>query len=446
MNDIRSAYQISIRPLPNPSTLVPQPSSYWERLRVWHSRVITERLNDVDYVQTQLSHLGLRFLQFLRDWTELSVRVNTISAISTALAERIVERSTESWSQDLFLLLEFVNNRSYDAIETIGRVLLPPEVVQFVDNATSTPNARRLAVAMNVYFQNPDDLALLMLFEMAERSGYTRYALVPQFDIPEQEAEDATQRIQQGFDLTALTAADVNQVLDAVDSKYGGRRYSICTHIFQEGSDSTLMFIYRILKEANIPEIDRTLFGDQVETIVLKFTEGFRILEENSTKQIGASIAGTMASHFLEASVAYVNDSTHTTDEAFIELLDVLQKGSDDRLHLVELYLHQSPIEGSPALILRCEKEQSLVRALEFLESRYLQLLDELDNVRHIGVSFSLDQDKKAMRYIFKLRFDRVGRSYFVRYSGSRISRRLGGQFELYLREAYRVKVIPATG
>lgn len=439
-----------VEQLPNLAEIEPLPEEYWNRLGVWYERVVKERLRNPGLVRDRLDNLGLGFLQALRVWLDLPTETGTTAALREALTTRIIEDPTQTWCQDLFLLMELVENRDHEAIGTISRALLPKEVAQLIGEGVFIHRAQRLAYAMQMYYQNPADLALLVLFEKAERSSYTRYALVPQAEdglqpIPEDEAEYAARRIQEGVDLSTLTVSEVDQALAKFEAGPRGGRHSACARILHEGDDSTLVFIRRVLREASIPEMDQTLFGDEAEIIVLKFGHSLRILEEHSAKGIGVSIAGAIASHLLQAKVEYLDDSTRTTREALDGFLTALHQDADERLRLVEIYLRQSPLEGSPILIVRCDKGASLAPTLDFLEGRQISLLEELDDVRYIGVAVDRIVGHKRRPYIFKLRFDPVAGSYFVRYSRSRLPRHFRSQFERWLRETYNVRAIPAT-
>lgn len=437
--------------LPNPSDLEPQPGQFWNRLRVWHERVVGERIRDTDLVRRRLESLRKGFLQALCLWVGLPIDAATVADLLEALQGKIAADPSQTWCQDLFLLIELLQGKSHDAVKTIGRVLLSEPVVRLIDSNAFKSNSRRLAYAMGVYYQNPPDLAVLVLFEHAERAGYTRYVLVPRAEegdhaITEDEAEYAAQQIREGADLSAITAPMVDQVLETLEARRGGGKRSICARVLRENDDSTLVFIYRVLREASIPEMNQTLFGDEVETIVLRFRDRLRYLEERSNKHIGASIAGAIASRLLKAEVEYIDDTSRTIRQAVDSLLDVLLKKEDDRLRLVEIYLHQSPLEGSPTLIVRCDKSESLAPSVEFLREKEIPLLEDLEDVECIGLAYDRIVGEKKRSYIFKLRFEPIAGQYFVRYSCGRLSRTIRNQFERYLRENYNVNAIPTTG
>jgi len=429
------AVQAFAESLPNVRDIEPQPEEYWNRLRVWHERVLGERMQDAALVERRLRSLGRSFLQTLCLWAGLSLETTRVADLVECLKGEISADPPPVWAQDLFLLLELIQGKSPEAIEAIGRIMLPEAVVRLVESGAFTATARRLAYAMQVYYQTPADLALLVLFEQAERAGYARYALVPGDG-----GEDAVRRVQEGADLSGLTVSAVNQALQAFE---GGR--SICARVLQESDGYTLVFIYRMLREASIPEMDRTLFGDEVETIIVRFKDRLRFMEERSARHTGVLIAGAIASHLMGVEVRYEVDVSLTTQRALERLLDALVRDEDDRLRLVEINLRQSPLEGSPVLIVRCDKTGSLAPTIEALVEKQINLLEELHDLNYLGLAFDRIVGEKKRPYIFKLRIEPVGDAYFVRYSCGRLPSQSRDQFEHHLGERFDVRVIPTA-
>ena len=200
-----------------------------------------------------------------------------------------------------------------------------------------------------------------------------------------------------------------------------------------------------MLREASIPEMDRTLFGDEVETIVVRFRDRLRFMEERSAKHAGVLIAGAIVSHLLEADVRYVADASLSTQQALDTLVEALSKRGDDRLRLVEINLRHSPLKGSPILIIRCHKSESLASTVEALEEKQISMLEELQDVNYLGVAFDRIVGERRRPYIFRLRFEPVDDSYFVRYSCGRLPSQLRSQFERHLEERYDVTAIPTA-
>jgi len=310
---------------------------------------------------------------------------------------------------------------------------------------------------MQVYYREPSQLRLLMLFGRGEAIGYRRYSLVPKAfegETPgsEEAAEQAALRIQQGVDIRAIEIEVINQVLEAFEARRGAKRRSVCFGIHKNGGGETpSIFILRDLREAYIREVDRTLFGDEAELVVLRVSDRMRTIEEHSEKDIGPRIADALAAHLLgDSNVEYLEDKSRSNLENLNHLIEALREGRDDSLRLQEIYLKHAPIEQSPALILRCDKSADLSAPLRFLAGNNIRLLEDMDDIRNISVVFARElPNGKTQSYIFKLFFERIRPGqYFVRYSkrGAGAPVEFRRQFERYLKEHYNVQAIPGTG
>ena len=425
--------------LPNPNTLKAQPQEFWNRLRIWHTRVLEERVRDPDLVERRLKSLGKSCLQAMCLWVGLPTEGAKVAELVSSLHGAASKAPPPVWFQDTFLLLELVQGKSHQVIETVARAMLPESTVSLVDGAGFVSNGRRLAYAMQVYYVDPADLSLLVLFEEAERAGYTRYSLVPATE-GGAGAPAGTLVVKKGMDLAALTVPVVDRALQSL-----GRRRSLCARVLHEKDGSAVVFIYHMLREASIPEIDRTLFGDEVETIVLRFKDRVRFVEERSTSGAGAVIAGTIASHLLGVKSKYVAETGATNREALDRLLTALTRDGDERLRLVEVSLRQSPLAGAPSLLLRCDKSSSLAPTVRALEERQIHLLEEMEDVEQIGLAMDDVRGSSKRSYIFRLQFEPVDESYLVRYSCGRLPTQLRTQFEVHLEERYDVRVVPAS-
>ena len=425
--------------LPNPNTLKPQSTEFWNRLRIWHSRVLEERIRDPDLVERRLKSLGKSFLQAMCLWVGLPIEGATVTQLVSNLHGAASKVPPPLWFQDIFLLLELVQGKSHQVIENVARAMLPEATIELVESGGFTSSGSRVAYAMQVYYVDPADLSLLVLFEEAERVGYTRYSLVPEVEGGPEPSADA-ETVRKGLDLSALTVPVVDRALQSL-----GRRRSLCARVLYEKDGSAVVFIYHMLREASIPEIDRTLFGDEVETIVLRFKDRIRFVEERSQSGAGAVIAGTIASHLLGAKARYVAKTGATPRQALDRLLDTLTRDGDERLRLVELNLRQSPLAGAPTLLLRCDKSGSLAATVRSLEERQISLLEELEDVEQIGLAMDDVTGSRKRSYIFRLQFERVDGSYLVRYSCGRLPTRLRTRFEVHLEERYDVRTVPAA-
>jgi hypothetical protein len=329
-----------------------------------------------------------------------------------------------------------MQGKNHQVIESVAQAMLPESVVGVIESGAFTSSGRRLAYAMQVYYTSPADLSLLVLFEQAERAGYSRYRLVPD------ETSDPTHArlVKAGTDLSTLTESVTDRALQAL-----GRRRSLCARVLHQKDGSTVVFIYHMLREASIPEVDRTLFGDEVETIVLRFRDRIRFMEERSTSGAGAVIGSTIASHLLHAKAKYVAETGATGREGLDKLLSALVNDGDERLRLVEVTLEQAPLAGAPSLKLRCAKRASLAATVRALSDRQIHLLEELADVDEIGLAMDQVSGGKRRPHIFRLRFEPVDGAYLVRYSCGSLPSKVRTQFEVHMEARYDVRVVPAA-
>jgi hypothetical protein len=424
--------------LPNPNALKAQPPEFWNRHRIWHSRVLGERARDPDLVERRLKSLGKAFLQSMSLWVGLPAEGKVVE-MASAVHGAASKSPPPVWFQDLFLLLELVQAKNDQVIANVARAMLPDAMVKLIEGGDFVTNARRMAYAMQVYYGDPADLLLLVLFEEAERAGYTRYSLAPDTEgASGRPADSAT--IKRGLGLKALEVPVVDRALQSL-----GRRRSLCARVLHEKDGSAVAFIYHMIREASIPEIDRTLFGDEVETIVLRFKDRIRHVEERSTSGAGAAIAGTIASHLLGAKAKYVAETGASSREAVSKLLSTLSGDGDEKLRLVEVNLRQAPLSGAPSLVLKSAKSGSLSAAVRALLDRQVPLFEELDDVEQIGLMMDQVKGNRKRSYIFRLKFEAVDDSFLVRYVCGRLSTQLRTQFEVHMEERYDVRVVPTA-
>jgi hypothetical protein len=442
--------------LPAYQTVSGQSDTFWNPLEVRAERIKVE-LQDVELVKERLSsRLGAGMLQALCLWVDLPATSNK-AALAEMLGEQLAGAPDAPWSQDIFFLLDFVHNRRHDSIETISKSLLPQDMFDLIHQSEIDDHSKRFAYAMQVYYREPSQLRLLMLFERGEAIGYKRYSLVPkafegETPVSEEAAEQAALRIQQGADIRAMEDELINQVLEVFEARRGAKRRSVCFGIHTNGgSESALIFILRDLREAYIREVDRTLFGDEAELIVLRVSDRMRTIEEHSEKDIGPRIADALAAYLLgDSNIEYLEDESRTDLEHLNHLIEALREGRDDSLRLQEIYLKHAPIDQSPALILRCDKSTDLSAPLRFLAGNNIRLLEDVDNIRNISVVFARElPNGETQSYIFKLFLERITQDqYFVRYSqrGVGAPTEFRGHFESYLKKNYNVQAIPGTG
>jgi len=433
--------------LPSLQDVEARSSAFWDMLEVNANRILDDA-KDIESVESSLSLLGVGGLQALCLWAGLEP-LQTKADLKSALAEYLVANLGISGCQTIISMNEFLYRRRADAIKTICHLILPEAQFNLVHSSSLDANSKRFCYATLAFLQNPHQLRLLMVFESAERAGYTRYVLIPKMDIGEEAAELAQQHIEAGADLTLLDIGKVNDILEGFERRHG-RRESLCSEIFEDdASGMTLVFIFRYLRESHIREVESVVFAAEAELIVLRLYDRMRAVEEHSTSGIGVQIVAAIASELLDdPNIQYIEDTRLTRQDDLERLVDALVNEEDDRLRFQELYLESAPVEEAPTLILRCDKSRNLSRPLEFFRQRNVDLLQDLNDVHKLNVAFVIESTTgKQKAYIFKVYCKQAspGR-YYLPYSVANISTRIRSEFEAYLRGMYNVRVIPGTG
>ncbi|MBN1310780.1 MAG: hypothetical protein JXB30_05110 [Anaerolineae bacterium] len=430
--------------------------TFWEVLEVNADRLIQDSA-DAESVRSRLSNLGVGALRALSLWMGLNPLQRKADLVAE-LAAHLAADPMSPPSQTTILINDFVRGRRADAVEVISRLLLPQSQFNLVSDSDIDVNSKCFFCALLVYVQKPRDLQLLMLFERAERAGYTRYALIPRMEVSgdravdEETADLAQQHIDAGVDLESLNAEKVDAALERFESRHGHQQ-SRCVDLFRdEASRMVLVFILRYLRPAYIREVDDVVFGDEAELVMLRLYRRMQVMEEHSSSGVGVAIANTLARELLgDSNVEYIQDTRLTKEDAVEKFINVLAKGEDENLRFRELYLRSAPVEESPYLILRCnpkDKESDLSVPLESFGKKNVRLLEDLDDIRSLKVAFMVKQAKgKLKAYTFRLLCEhaRPG-SYFLPYSASSVSTRIRSEFERYLHDEYNIQAVPGTG
>lgn len=444
-----------IEELPSPRELEARRSEFWDLLGVNADRIL-EDAKGADFLEDRFSSLGAGGLQVLCLWTGLEP-LQTRAVLRSTIAEYLAANLAYPGCQSAILINEFLYRRRPDAIEAICRLLLPEGQFELVRSSDVDTNSKRFCYAISAFVQNSHNLRLLMLYESAERAGYTRYVLVPRTETPSgnpidgESVNQAQKHIETGVDLAVLDVETVSNILDDFERRHGHKE-SLCFDLFKDPENTmTLVFILRDLRESYIREVDRVVFGDEAELVVLRLYDRIRTVDEHSSTGIGVRIAIAMASTLLEdVNLRYIEDTQLTEQEDLEKLVGTLASGEDRQLRLREVYLGAAPIEEAPVLILRCDKERNLSKPLEFLKRKDIALLQDLHNIRNLKIGFVVpsaeDEDKEDV-YSFTVFCKRVRSTrYFLPYAAANISTDVRSQFEAYLRGKHDVRVVPGSG
>lgn len=435
--------------LPEIADLEVRNENYWNQLEVNTSRV-TDEMMDSEIVARKLNSIGAAGQQVLSIWLGRAPLSSQRDVVE--FAEHIVTNREESSILTVMLIIDFIYRRRPDAIETLCGLILANEIFSFIERSSAEINAKRFLYTVAAYVKNPHYLRLLMLFESAERVGYKRYNLVaetPDGDDADEVAElrrFAEEKINQGADLSDLAVGRINAALEAFERTHGQYK-SLCYEVFHdESAGIALVFIFRYLRESHIREVEQTIFAEEAELIVLRFSDKMRLVEDHSISGIGTKIATLVASDILEAqNVKYVRSEYLNSAERVDNLIQALVAESDDKIRLHELYLFTAPLDDNPILMLRSSSRHGIAKALRDLSERGTYLLNDLDDIRHISIRFDVPiDDDNSRSYSFKVFVHHVRSDrYFLRYSVANIATSIRQDFERYLRKNYDVRVFP---
>jgi len=460
-----------------PSRMIPLgKDGYWNLLRVNRSRIVSEMADTAQNV-AKLKSMDLPMLRILGEWFGERGH-QLLDDLVLGLAQRFTVEPAEPAAQVVMLLREFIHNRPSEPIERMASLLLAKDhrhELEVLEWGDLRDYSRRFCFALLVYAWDPDKVPLLMLYETAERAGYKRFNLSPKTEsrgrtLDDDTVQEVERKIRAGADLNQLTVSRTDDILLRFEGAGSGYK-SDCLDLFRapeyraleyrtsesresefkdSGGGETLLFILRYLRESSIRQVDRVIFANKAEWIVLRFYNRGRTLEAHSTSAIGPRIATAVAADLLaEKNLNYLADTQSTDREAFVEFIRKLREAEDTRLRLQELYLENAPapVADAPVLILRCGKDRTLAEPLASLKEKGLDLLGDLNNIRNINVAFTVERGIEVKVYIFKIYCHEVSSSrFFLPYRVANIALDIRKEFEEYLFVEHEVRVIPGSG
>lgn len=438
--------------LPSFGSLGTRSDEFWNQLGVNAPRIIND-INSPDYFQSSLSLLGVGGLRPLCLWLGEDPHQGKDDLIDS-IKDVCGPETGAQGGQTIALINEFLKGKRYDAVENFSRILLSDGIFNLIHSSGIDSSSKRFFYGLWSFIDNPYNLLILMFFESAERAGYKRFTLVPRFEdssgstLDEETAEEASRVINRGIEQGILNVGFVNDVLEKYERRQGEKE-SLCYEVFEDQTiQSTQLFILRFFREAHIRELDEVVFGEEAEEVVLRFSNDLRTLEEHSTSGVGLDIAEAIAKDvFDNQHIKYLQATQMTAQEDLDEFINVLVRDNDVNLRLREIYLKTAPIDGSPQLIIRCEKDNTLSAPIRFLEQQDISLLDDFQNIRSIKVAFGLQNNNDDQNmYSFTIYWKTLrSQDYFLPYSSPPIPTKLRVQFEEYLKEEHNVRIVPGT-
>jgi hypothetical protein len=432
--------------LPSSDQIDSSDDEFWQSLEVNAER-IREEAAEPEQVESYLASFRRDMLEAFCAWLDVDAEIET-QELRTPLAQHVAENCEDAVCLAFLFLNEFAKGKRDNAIQSLSKHLLPAEQFDLVNSSSVKDASKRFCYVLLAYAEDPSLLRSLMLFDNAERAGYERHQLVADVeeDCDNGEAEEVEETAQNGYDLDQLDEDTVGDILNA--SSFGDGKASRCFDLFRdEERDETLVFVLRELRESRIREVENVVFAQEAETIVLRLSDGGKSVETHSKSRTDTEIAQAIAASQLdEERIQYVETRDLTKRSDLERLIKYLRKEKDDDLRLYELFLENAPVEGAPVLMLRGEKEEGISDTLRSLEKKDVSLLQDLGDVRYIGVSFATQVGGKEKYYVFKFSPQQVDDdTFYLRYSASSTPTTVRASFEDHMKDKYNVKVIPGS-
>lgn len=418
----------------------------WGALEV-NAKRIRKEASEEDWVLGEISSLPVTLLRVLSLWLGVDHK-QTRKGLVGDLSGYIADDTLDTTRLTILLLREYVRGKREGPIERLAKHTLPePYFRRLTGDDVRTATKKHLMV-LSLFFEKKERLRTLMLYNRAERAGYVRHELRPNDeadDLSDNEYEKVLSTIEGADTSSELTQEKVNDALSAYENSQGGRE-SRCFDVFEDvsGQEGKLVFILRSQGEEHIRQVDGYLFTDRADFFVIRLQDDVRVIDTHPRIRWDASLSAEVVGRVIgEPDVEYVQQREPTPKGKIESFLEALKKDEDSRVQLYELDLEDAPISENPRFILRGEKETSLTSAIRDLEKNNVRVLDRVDDINLVGVSFNTDLGTEGA-YIFKFYIvrDQAG-NYFLPYSDAVKATDACRQFENYLSEKYDVHVFP---
>lgn len=388
-------------------------------------------LDDPDF---WLQHLRLgRYAELRRHIDDRAYRLDRVTAWfrtrrQLAYVARCLGLSTEGTVRELqeriadvgapllpFLgVAAFAPHKAPAAIVDAARTSLPEEDVAAC--ASLTGEHDRLLLLLRLLEVQPDALPHVRGLHAWHRSGGA--ALTLRGRVPHRRS---------GF-ADFLTAENVHEAIRAVPLPRGvpGVRFEMA---IPRPDGDVIAVLSRNLRRAHHWTDDgrRLMHGHDEELIVLHFLDGGRRVRVSArTPDLPRSLAGAIASAWFGEECAYVDDLAPAEPASLRRMVAALLTRQVWGLRLVELAVRNTPLAGSPDLVLRASgDDDDIAAAVHDFEARVGPLLDRLDDVVHIKVLF---EGRRV-----EVDFPRIGERPVARFADGRLNRHAADAFRAFV-------------
>lgn len=422
----------------------------WNRVKVNTVRCDKE-LHFPEKVQQKLKGLHESLVGALCLW--VGIEAERGPDLRTALANHLSYRRTEPVAKLIYYLLNFCDRKRFDAVEKYGYTLLDSEEAEFLGRYTQRLRLNsvswRFAFALLVYCTEPRRLLVLHLAVQTEDLAFSRYKIGTSSVEDSSDAEQSLAALAQAIAespklLESLDEQAINTSLQTFEADRATEKESRCWCVHRDSETGRkTIFILRQTREEHIQAVDKVVFADKAELIVIRFMANIEIVELHARDKTGRELVG----HFIgnqirQPNVSYENIPPKVEPSALVALVRKLSEDGDRKLRLIGVQLRQAPLAGHPCLALDVQPGDSLRPALLQLKNQQLDVLAELRVIERLTLRFSTETKESS----FDLRpACQTDGWYQVAYSAFKVGADTKKTFEEHLGKTHRVHVYPKS-
>ena len=305
---------------------------------------------------------------------------------------------------------------------------------------------------MATYEKSPKNLAALMLYSRGERKSFARSELVPDMDEnDDSDRKKIKSKLAQDISLTSLNEKVISQAVSAYESSKQGREarlYDVYWDARGAKQGDRLAFVLRHRGETSIRQLDDVLFTDEAEFVILRFSDKGRLVQTNPRTKHERRIAEAIAREAIGSDkVRYALPVDPVTESDLTKFVKELRKDEDERLKLTEIHYENAPIKGSPELMLREDKGDTISDSLRFLSNSTEKDFNSVSNIRHVVLSFKSEVGDGTF-YKYRVWFnntegDEEETTFRLTYLNTRIPSQASREFEQHVSSNYGIAIAP---
>ena len=412
--------------------------------------VATGGLSQPDKVRKQLQSLNGPIVPALCLWVGIN-HEKGCKELQADLAKHMSDRRTELWTKLIYYLLDFCSSKRYDAVRKIGSTLIDPEAAAFLSRQTEFVKLNqaswRFALSLLVYCAEPRRLLVLYLAVQSEDLSFSRYKLgtssADGSPISETAFEALVRAISESASLLeTLDEGRIDESLRKYEESWATEKESRCWCVHHDpATRRKTIYILRQTKEDHIQAVDKVVFAEKAELIVIRFFEDLETMELHARdKTARAVVSHLVGDQISQPDASYEKVPVKVEPSVLAAFVQRIADDRDPQLKLQGIKLRQAPLDGQPSIRLEVTTGESLRPTLEQLKSLQIDLLRHIMLIDLFTIRFALDE--KSYPFDLKPELQADG-WYQIAYSVRKIGADTRNSLEEHLAKFHKVHVYP---